>query len=233
MTLLLHKEIERLKKMLLAHMAVVEENLSKAVLSLENRDCELAQQVMDEDERIDVMEVDLEEECLKILALHQPVAIDLRFIISALRTNVELERIGDTAVNIAERATFLCGEAPLNLPIDLEKMADKAQEMLRMSLDAFVNMDVPLANKVIRLDDEVDEMNREVFRVVYDNIKEMPDRAEALIHTLSATRHLERIADHATNIAEDVVYLVEGEIIRHQAEDFSRDSLRTKHSREK
>ena len=224
MTLLLHKEIERLKKMLLALMTVVEENFNKAVLALENRDCELAQQVIAGDENIDEMEVDLEEEGLKILALHQPVAIDLRFIISALRTNNELERIGDTAVNIAERATFLCGEPPLNLPVDLASMADKAQVMLRMSLDAFVNMDVSLAGKVIRMDDEVDEMNREVFKVIYQTIKEIPDRAEALIHTLSATRHLERIADHATNIAEDVVYLVEGEIIRHQAEDFSGDN---------
>lgn len=221
MTLLLHKEIEKLKKMLLALMAVVEENLSKAVLALENRDCELAQQVLQADERVDEMEVDLEEEGLKILALHQPVAIDLRFIISALRTNNELERIGDTAVNIAERATFLCSEPPLNLPVDLASMADKAQEMLTMSLDAFVNMDVALAGKVIRMDDEVDEMNREVFSIVYDHIKQMPERAEALIHMLSATRHLERIADHATNIAEDVIYLVKGEIVRHQAEDFS------------
>ena len=221
MTLLLHKEIEKLKKMLLALMAVVEENLSKAVLALENRDRKLAKEVIDEDERIDQMEVDLEEEGLKILALYQPVAIDLRFIISALRTNNELERIGDTAVNIAERATFLCGEPPLNIPVDLVSMAVKAQEMLRMSLDAFVNMDKDLAAKVIKMDDEVDEMNREAFKVVYKTIKEIPDRAEALIHTLSATRHLERIADHATNIAEDVVYLVEGEIIRHQAEDFS------------
>lgn len=231
MTLLLHKEIERLKKMLLELMAVVEENLSKAVLSLENRDRELAREVIEADENIDEMEVDLEEEGLKILALHQPVAIDLRFIISALRTNNELERIGDTAVNIAERATFLCGEPPLNIPVNLAGMASKAQAMLRMSLDAFVNMDVPLAGKVIKMDDEVDEMNREAFRIVYDNIKEIPDRAEALIHILSATRHLERIADHATNIAEDVVYLVNGEIIRHQAEDFSTDNFRRKRSR--
>ncbi|MDF1525708.1 MAG: phosphate signaling complex protein PhoU [bacterium] len=231
MTLLLHKEIEKLKKMLLELMAVVEENLTKAVLSLENRDCVLAQEVIDSDQRIDQMEVDLEEEGLKILALHQPVAIDLRFIISALRTNNELERIGDTAVNLAERATFLCGEPPLNLPVDLPTMADKAQEMLRMSLDAFVNMDVPLAVKVIKMDDEVDEMNREAFKVIYETIRKIPDRAEALIHTLSATRHLERIGDHATNIAEDVVYLVEGEIIRHLAEDFSTGDLQTKRLR--
>lgn len=221
MTLLLHKEIERLKKMLLSLMALVEENLNKAVLSLENRDLPLAQAVIADDERIDEMEVEIEEEALKILALHQPVAIDLRFIISALRTNNELERIGDTAVNLAERATFLSSQDPLNLPMDISGMADKAQDMLRMSLDAFVNMDVNVARTVLKMDDEVDEMNRRMFTIVYDRIKEIPDRAEALIHTLSATRHLERVADHATNIAEDVIYLVVGEIVRHQPEDFS------------
>jgi len=222
MTLLLHKEIDRLKKMLLSLMAVVEESLNKAVLSLENRDLALAQTVIADDERIDEMEVDIEEEALKILALYQPVAIDLRFIVSAMRTNNELERIGDTAVNIAERATFLSGQPPLNLPIDLPAMADKVQEMLRSSLDAFVNMDDDLAREVLSMDDDVDEMNRRMFTIVYEKVREMPERAEALIHSLSATRHLERVADHATNIAEDVIYLVMGEIIRHQPEDYSK-----------
>lgn len=221
MTLLLHKEIERLKKMLLSLMAVVEESLNKAVLSLENRDLALAQTVIADDERIDEMEVDIEEEALKILALYQPVAIDLRFIVSAMRTNNELERIGDTAVNIAERATFLSGQPPLNLPMDIPAMADKVQEMLRSSLDAFVNMDDDLAREVLRMDDDVDEMNRRMFTIVYEKVREMPERAEALIHSLSATRHLERVADHATNIAEDVIYLVVGEIARHQPEDYS------------
>jgi phosphate transport system protein len=221
MTLQLHKEIEKLKKMLLSLMAVVEESLNKAVLSLENRDMTLAQAVIDEDERIDELEVEIEEEALKILALHQPVAVDLRFIISAMRTNNELERIGDTAVNLAERATFLCSQPPLNLPMDIAGMAEKAQEMLRGSLNAFVNMDVDLARTVLKMDDVVDDMNRKMFTIVYDKIKEMPERAEALIHSLSATRHLERVGDHATNIAEDVIYLVVGEIVRHQPEDYA------------
>jgi phosphate transport system protein len=224
MTLQLHKEIEKLKKMLLSLMAVVEESLNKAVLSLENRDPALAQAVIDDDERIDEMEVEIEEEALKILALHQPVAVDLRFIISALRTNNELERIGDTAVNLAERATFLCSQPPLNLPMDISGMAEKAQEMLRVSLNAFVNMDVDLARTVLKMDDIVDEMNRKMFAIVYEKIKEMPENAEALIHSLSATRHLERVGDHATNIAEDVIYLVVGEIVRHQPEDYTEKS---------
>jgi phosphate transport system protein len=109
----------------------------------------------------------------------------------------------------------------LNLPMDIAGMADKAQEMVRKSLDAFINMDVKLARNVLKMDDIVDEMNRTMFSIIYEKIKEMPDKAEILIHTLSATRHLERVADHATNIAEDVIYLVVGEIVRHQAEDFS------------
>ncbi|MDF1536634.1 MAG: phosphate signaling complex protein PhoU [bacterium] len=224
MTLQLHKEIEKLKKMLLFLMTVVEESLSKAVIAMENRDSDLAQEVIEGDRRIDEMEVEIAEEGLKILALHQPVAVDLRFIVSAIRTNNELERIGDTAVNLAERAAFLCTRPPLNLPLDFSGMADKAQEMVRLSLDSFINMDVDLSRKVIRMDDVVDDMNKEMFDMVYAKIKEIPDRAESLIHTLSATRHLERIADHATNIAEDVIYMVTGEIIRHQAEDFSEKS---------
>jgi phosphate transport system protein len=221
MTLLLHKEIENLKKMLLALMAVVEESLSKAVLSLEKRDLDLASEVLEGDWRVDEMEVEIEEEGLKILALHQPVAVDLRFIVSAMRTNSDLERIGDLAVNLAERSSFLSSRPPLDLAMDISGMAEKAQKMVRLSMDAFVNMDPALARKVMDLDDEVDEMNRQMFRIVYDRIKEIPEQAESLIHSLSATRHLERVADHATNIAEDVIYLVEGEIVRHQAEDFA------------
>lgn len=222
MTLLLHKEIDNLKKMLLSLMAVVEEQLKKAVLSLENRDLDLANEVIEGDVKVDEREVEIEEEGLKILALHQPVAVDLRFIVAVLRINSDLERIGDLAVNLGERSAFLSQRPPLDIPLDLSTMAEKAQEMLRMSLDALVNMDTALARKVLLMDDEVDEMNRQMFALVYDRIKDIPERAESLIHSLSATRHLERVADHATNIAEDVIYMIEGEIIRHQAEDFAR-----------
>lgn len=221
MTLILHKEVEKLKRQLLTLMAIVEEDVNKATRSLEERNVDLAREVIEDDERIDDMEVDIAEEGLKILALYQPVAVDLRFIISALRTNNELERIGDTAVNIAERAMFLSSQPPLDIKIDLAAMADKVQEMLRLSLDAFVNMDVVLARKVIKTDDLVDQMNREMIDAIYEQILKTPDRARALVHLHSATRHLERVADHATNIAEDVVYLVAGEIIRHQPEDYS------------
>ncbi len=226
MTSVLTKEIEKLKRMLLALSAVVEESLQKGVRALETRDNELAQQVIREDIKIDEMEVELEEEGLKILALHQPVAIDLRFIVAVLRINSDLERIGDLAVNLAERASFLSSREQYRvLPevsVDLTKMAEKAKEMVRQSLDALVNLDPGLAREVLEADNIVDAMNREMFQLIYDRIRETPDRVEGLIHLLSATRHLERVADHATNIAEDVIYMITGEIVRHQAEDFTR-----------
>ncbi len=225
MTNILTKEIEKLKRMLLALSAMVEESLQKGVRALETRDTKLAQQVIADDIIIDEMEVDLEEEGLKILALHQPVAIDLRFIVAVLRINSDLERIGDLAVNLAERASFLSSpELRRNLPdipVDLTKMAEKAKEMVRLSIDALVNMDSSLAREILVADDTVDAMNREMFQLIYERIRANPKMVEGLIHLLSATRHLERVADHATNIAEDVIYMITGEIIRHQAEDFS------------
>lgn len=214
-------EIERLKKMILSLGAVAEDAMKKSVLALETRAAGLAREIIEDDLKIDKMEVELEEEGLKILALHQPVAIDLRFIVAVLRINSDLERIGDLAVNLAERALFLSSREPLEVPLDLAGMAGKAQEMLEKSLDALVNMDAHMAREVLKMDDEVDEMNSEMFTIIYDRIMKNPQRAEDLIHHLSATRHLERVADHATNIAEDVIYMVEGEIIRHQAEDFT------------
>ena len=225
MTSVLTREIEKLKKMVLALSAMAENSLQKGFRALETRDTELAQQVIDEDIGIDEMEVELEEEGLKILALHQPVAIDLRFIVAVLRINSELERIGDLAVNLAERASFLSSDEWRKnipeIPRGISAMAEKAKEMVNLSLDALVNMDPGLARQVLEADDVVDEMNSEMFQLFYDLIREAPDKVEGLIHLLSATRHLERVADHATNVAEDVIYMVTGEIVRHQAEDFS------------
>jgi len=218
MTLLLHKEIERLKKELLALGAIVEELLRKAVRALQARDAALAREVIEADERVDNREVELEEDGLKIIALHQPVAIDLRFIVSVLRINSDLERIGDLAVNIAERASYLAGAASPAAGIDFAAMAEKAQEMLTKSLDAFVNMDPALAQRVLDMDNEVDEMNRRMYCAIYELIRRNPEDVEVLLHLLSSSRHLERIADHATNIAEDVIYMVEGNIVRHKPE---------------
>jgi len=139
--------------------------------------------------------------------------------------NSELERIGDLAVNLAERASFLSSQEWRQnipeIPADISSMAEKAMEMVRLSLDALVNMDPGLARRVLEMDDIVDAMNREMFQMIYEKIRKDPDMVEGIIHLLSATRHLERVADHATNIAEDVIYMITGEIVRHQAEDFS------------
>ncbi|MBT6716503.1 MAG: phosphate signaling complex protein PhoU, partial [Nitrospina sp.] len=164
---------------------------------------------------IDQREVYVEEECLKILALHQPVANDLRLIIAILKINNDLERIADLSVNIAERAVYLSTQARVELPFDLQDMAQKVRSMLKRSLDSLVNRDDKLARQVCEDDDAVDDLNREMYGCVERAIKKDPDNLNSYIQLLSASRYLERMADHATNIAEDVIYLVTGEIIRH------------------
>jgi len=214
---LLHyvREVERLRALLLSLSAAVEENLRKAVDSVMQRDQTLATQVIDKDREIDLLEVDVEEECLKILALHQPVANDLRFIVAALKINNDLERIGDLAVNIAERTIFLSTLSMPQTSFDFPGMAEKAQAMVQNSLDAMLNQDLELAESVRASDDEVDEINRAMYEQIKEGIRKEPDRINALIHLLSISRHLERVADHATNIAEDVIYMIKGEIVRH------------------
>lgn len=215
----LNREIESLKKSLLTLSAMVEESVDLAVRALVERDANLADRLIESDARIDRMEVDIEEECLKVLALHQPVAGDLRLIITILKVNAVLERIGDTAVNIARRASYLAGHPPLDAPVDLAAMAEKSKLMLRRSLDALVSGDTRLAKLVCRSDDEVDELKRHTAQVLYEHMERSPQYLKAYIQLLSVIRHFERIADHATSIAEDVIYLVEGEIVRHHVED--------------
>ena len=214
------REIETLKKNLLSLCAAVEAKLWQAIKSLHKHDAKLAREIVNSDIEIDQMEVNLEEECLKILALHQPVAIDLRFIITALKINNDLERIGDLAVNVAERSEYLASHPVPNVQFDFQRMAEITQAMLRNSLDALVNMDCKLAREVCTTDDKVDQMNREMYAIVKQGVRDFPDHIEELIHMLSISRHLERIADHATNIAEDVIYMVHGEIVRHHTETY-------------
>ena len=220
MSVHLQNEIDKLKKMVISLGADVEDNLHKAVQSLETRDMMLGEKMVAADRSIDKREVDLEEECLKILALHQPVAIDLRFVIAVLKINNDLERIGDLAVNIAEKAVYLSSQPPCDIPFDFTGMAEKTKTMLRNSLESLVNVDVRQARAVCAADDEVDAINREMYDQVQDGIREDIEKLERLIHYLGAARHLERIADLATNIAEDVIYMVDGEIVRHKTEDF-------------
>jgi phosphate transport system protein len=224
MAIHLQREIERLKKQILTLSAVVEDNVQKAVKAISDRDERLAHRVIDRDFDIDQMEVEVEEECLKILALHQPVAIDLRFIIAVLKINNDLERIGDLAVNIAERAIYLSARQAINVPFDLPKMATLTQTMLHRALDALVNLDTGLASSVCAADDEVDSMNRAMYAQVEIEIGLHPDQIDGLINLLAVSRQLERIGDHATNIAQDVIYMIEGQIVRHRMEQYQPQS---------
>jgi phosphate transport system protein len=213
--------MENLKRRFLALSAVVEENVQRAIKALVTRDPTLAAEVIRiDDERIDGAEVDVEEECLKILALHQPVASDLRFIICVLKINNDLERVGDKAVNIAERAAYMADTCPVEAPFDIPAMAVKSQSMLKRSLDALVNLDVPLAREVLAEDDEMDCINRNNYLAIQDRMRADAAQVEGMMHYLAVSRQLERIADHATNIAEDVIYMAEGEIVRHRAADY-------------
>jgi phosphate transport system protein len=216
----LRREIGRLKRQMLTISAAVEESVHEAVKALQERDERLANSVIEGDLEIDRMEVDMEEECLKVLALNQPVGSDLRLIIAMLKINSDLERIGDLAVNIAERAAFVATQATIDMPLDFQLMAEKTKDMLRKSLDALVDRDSGLAHEVCAADDAVDHINQQMYVQIQDAIRAHPDQMESLIHLLSASRHLERIGDHATNIAEDVIYMIEGEIVRHRAEDY-------------
>ena len=215
MTVHLMRELDRLKTTILDISAQVEENVQKSVQALEKLDVVMAEQVIDGDEVVDRMEVDLEEDCLKICALHQPVAADLRFIISVMKINNDLERIADLASNIAERTISLAQSKRITPPYDFVAMADKVQQMLKKSLDALVQLDRNLALEVIHLDDEVDQMYSDSYNQVKEQIRQHPEDLDSVLYYLSVSRHLERIADLATNIAEDVTYMIEGEIIRH------------------
>jgi phosphate transport system protein len=217
MSVHLQREIEKLKRSLLSLCALIEEQVQIAVRALLDRNPEAAREVEDRDRQIDQREVDVEEECLKILALHQPVAVDLRLIVSALKMNNDLERIGDLAVNVAHKAITLSEHPPIEFPFDLAEMSEKTQAMLRDSLDALVNLDASLANNVCARDDEVDRMKRDIRLWAEDVLRVEPEKVSSLMALTAAARNLERIADHATNIAEDVIYMVDGHIARHGA----------------
>lgn len=215
MTAHLQKEIEALKKNILSLVAMVEENVGRAVKSIEERDAGLGEKVIAIDNTIDSREVEIEEDCLKILALYQPVAIDLRFIAAMLKLNNDLERIGDLAVNIAERAIYLANTQRTDVSFDYREMTRKTEAMLKKSFDSFVDMNPDLAREVMASDDEVDEIEGKIVAQTQEAIRKYPDQVDRLLHHMFVARHLERIADHATNIAEDVIYMVEGQIIRH------------------
>lgn len=214
----LQRDLENLQRDIVAQAAAVEDVVYKAIRALQERDVSVAQDIIAGDTSIDMQENHVEEECLKILALHQPVAVDLRRTAAILKINNDLERMADIAVDIAERALVLAQPPFIPVPENLQRMTDLTASMVRQSLDAFIQLDTRLARRVCRLDDEVDRYNDEIIHEVVATMKSAPELIEPGLSLFSATRHLERIADHATNIAEDVVYLVEGEIVRHRPE---------------
>jgi phosphate transport system protein len=212
------REIDKLKKQIFQLSDLVKQNLEDAVFALEKRDLELARRVHDSDDLVDQRELEIEENCLKILALYQPVAIDLRFIVAVLKINSDLERIGDEAVNIAARAIYINSQLPVQSNIDFSGITEGVKRMLTQSLDALVNLDAKIAYQVRSSDDEVDEAVHRAFVDIKEKIRRNPENVDVLIDYARICRYLERVADHATNIAEDVIYMVEGEIVRHKPE---------------
>jgi phosphate transport system protein len=211
----LQRKIEKLKRLVLSLGARVEESVHLSVKAIRLRDAELARRVVAGDREIDNMELELDEECLEILALHQPVATDLRFIVGILKINQDLERIGDMAANIARIAIDLRSADPIEVPDDYFTMAEETAELLHRTLDAFVSMDPGEAFDVLAEDDKIDLKKHKLHRAFEERVREQPEHRRALIHLFLVSRHLERIGDHTTNIAEDIIYMVTGEIVRH------------------
>jgi phosphate transport system protein len=218
MELHFQKELQELKEDLLKMAALVEEAIHTAVQSLVKRDSDLAQKTFAGEDLINGMEIDIEEKCLKLLALAQPMAADLRFITSAMKIITDLERIGDQAVNIAQRAISLNQEPKLKPYFDIPRMAEIAQSMVKDVLDAFVNGDSKLARSVCERDDTVDGLNDQVFRELLTYMMSDPKTIPRAVQLIIVSRCLERIADHATNIAEDVIFLVDARVIKHHAD---------------
>jgi len=211
-------EIDHIKRMILALSALVENRLHRAVKALHARDADLAREVIEGDAEIDDAEVEVEEECLKILALHQPVAGDLRYLVAVLKITTDLERIGDLAVNIAKKSLAFTGQTEFQFPFDLVGISRETQAMLRDSLDCLVNLDAQLARRVCLRDAAVNQMKRAIRLRAEEEIKANPHNVRLMLKLIGAGRNLERVADLATNIAEDVVYMVDGQIIRHRSE---------------
>jgi len=222
------QDLKALKEQLLLMGGRTEGIVRKSIESLRRGDASLARQVFEDDRSIDRLEIDVEEGCLRLLALQQPLAGDLRFITAALKISNDLERVGDHAVNIAGSTMRLAGQALLKPLVDIPRMADKAVAMLHESLDAFVQRDAESARRLVRRDDEVDDLNRQVFRELLSYMIEDPSTITRAMELVLVARNLERVADLATNVAEEVVFIAEARIIKHHVdesvsgEDFAR-----------
>ena len=210
-----HEELEALKQTMLAMGGLVEDQIRRVMRALLERDDVLAQEVIDRDQQVNAYDVEVDETCVSLLALHQPAAGDLRFITTAMKIVTDLERIGDQAVNIAQRVLELNREPQLKPYIDLPRMAEKAQHMVKESLDAFVARDTELARKVCAEDADVDALKEQLFRELLTFMMEDPKTIPRAIRLILISRFMERVADHATNIAEMVIYLVDAKMVRH------------------
>jgi phosphate transport system protein len=210
-----HEELEALKQTLLAMGGLVEDQIRRVMAALLERDSDLAQEVIDRDRQVNAYDVEVDEKCVELLALHQPTAGDLRFITTAMKIVTDLERIGDQAVNIGQRALELNREPQLKPYIDLPRMAERAQRMVKESLDAFVARDTELARQVCAEDAEVDALKEQIFRELLTFMMGDTSTIPRAIRLILISRFLERVADHATNIAEMVIYMVESKMVRH------------------
>ena len=212
------EDLKKLREDILTMGGLVEDQIQKAVKSLVDRDSALAETIIQRDHEVNRLDVEIDDLCIRLLALHQPAARDLRFITTALKITTDLERIGDMAVNICERALELNREPQLKPYIDIPRMAQISQRMIRESLDAFVREDTDLALKVCKDDQQVDDLNSQIFREVISFMIGDPQTINRAVKISSISKYLERIADHATNIAEMVIFMVKGKSIRHLKE---------------
>lgn len=210
--------LEKLKREILLVGSLVESATNRALIALNERRVDLADEVIAGDQTVDEREIEVEEDCLEFLALHQPVASDLRYVVTVLKVNNDLERVGDLAGNIAARAKDLIEiSPPVEIPTEIRHMGDQVQGMLRKCLDALVQKDTRLAREVIREDEAVDQQHKEVYDLVQARMDRNPERINSEVQLLSVSRYLERIADLATNIAEDVIFAVDGDVVRHRS----------------
>jgi phosphate transport system protein len=213
------EELDQLKMRLLEMGGAAEEHVRLAIRGLVDRDSELIERVLISDERINSLHIEIDSRCFTLLALHQPMAADLRTIVAAVKINTDLERVGDLAVNIAEAARRYATHPPVKKLIDIPRMAGIAQEMLRDALDAFVRRDVALAQDVLNEDDRLDSLKTQIFRELLTYMLQDPSTIEPALDLILVSRHLERIGDHATNIAEDVIFIVSAKDVRHHARE--------------
>jgi len=211
------EELDQLKSRLLEMGGLAEDRVRSSVRALVDRDRALVERVIEGDTPINQLHIEIDSRCVRLLALHQPMAVDLRFILSAVKINTDLERVGDLAINIAEAARRYAQHAPVKKLIDIPRMATIAQTMLRDSLDSFVRRDTDLAQRVLNEDDKLDALKTQIFRELLTYMLQDPGTIEAALDLILISRHLERIGDHATNIAEDVIFMVSARDVRHHA----------------